>query len=438
MQAGNLSATKVNKKLYEFFDKSAITRIGRQSGFIERQAQKISAVDFVVGFLLCCCKRVNTYRQWAAEIGSLSGRTVSKQAVFDRMGSRAVVFAEKLLKQALCRKLTMARSRKLFGSFGKILLHDSTTLRLPKVLAQYFKGNVANGEQKAVARIQTIIDIQTMRFLHLDLGSFTQNDQGASGDIDDFVSKGDLVIRDLGYFALESLQRIMEKQAYFLSRLRYGVTLYDLQGNEINWKTLLKHKGIIDIQILIGKKQGLPVRLLMVPLPQAIVSQRIRKARNDRDKRLNHGKEYYQWLSYNVFTTNVEEDIWTAQQAATAYKARWQVEIIFKTWKSGFHLQEIFHEGCTNEHRVRVNIFLILLFMCLFMQKFFMPYKDCIQKQYDKTISLMKLSLYISSNLLTIFMYSSKQLKEQLAKHCCYDKRADRVTMDDLLKIFKT
>jgi hypothetical protein len=437
MQASNLSGTKVKKKLFEFFDKSAINKIGRQSGFIQRRAQKITAFDFVAGFLQCCCKRGNTYRQWACEIGALSGKAVSKQAVFDRIGAGAVVFAEKLLKQTICRKLQAGKCEKLFSSFGKIVLHDSTTLSLPRVLSQWFKGNVAAGEQKAVARIQTIIDIKAMRFLHFDLGSFTQNDQGASGLIDDYISKGDLVIRDLGYFVMESLQRIIHREAYFLSRLKYGVHLHDMGGNKIDLKILLNGKGIIDKQVLIGKKHKLQVRLLMIPLPQTIVDQRIRKARHDRDKRLNHSKQYYQWLRYNVFITNVETQKWTAGQAAQAYRTRWQVEIIFKSWKSGFHLQEILHEGCTNQYRVRINIYLLLFFMCLFMQNLYIPYKDHIKKQYGKQISLMKLSLYISSNLLTIFMWGPKQIKEQIAKHCCYDIRTDRVNLADSLKILK-
>ena len=138
-----------------------------------------------------------------------------------------------------------------------------------------------------------------------------------------------------------------------------------------------------------------------------------------------------------MFITNVKNQTWTPRQVAQAYKTRWQVEIIFKSWKSAFHLQEIFHEGCTNEHRVRINIYLLLLFMCLFMQKLYIPYKNHIQKQYGKVVSLMKLSLYVSTNLSTLFMYTQKQLKAQLAKHCCYDRRTDRVNMEDLLKIFK-
>ncbi len=162
MQASNLSVPKVKKKLYEFFDKSAITRIGRQSGFTQRRAQKISAVDFVIGFLQCCCKKANTYRQWATEIGSLSGRAVSKQGVFDRIGAKAVIFAERLLKQAVCQKLLFGQSGKLFGSFGKILLHDSTTLRLPKVLAQWFKGNVV---QRTVAYLQILCPLVAIALL---------------------------------------------------------------------------------------------------------------------------------------------------------------------------------------------------------------------------------------------------------------------------------
>ena len=49
--ASNLPETKVKKKLFEFFGKSAIKKTGKQSGFIMRQALKITAFDFVLDFL---------------------------------------------------------------------------------------------------------------------------------------------------------------------------------------------------------------------------------------------------------------------------------------------------------------------------------------------------------------------------------------------------
>lgn len=56
---------------------------------------------------------------------------------------------------------------------------------------------------------------------------------------------------------------------------------------------------------------------------------------------------------------------------------------------------------------------------------------------YGLIIYNVVLSLYVTTNLLTIFMYPKKQLKAQFVKHCCPDKRTDRVNMADLWKILK-
>lgn len=361
--------------------------------------------------------------------------SVSKQGLFDRITESAVSFAKQLLQYVIARQL-IVRQSELFRSFNKVILQDSTTLKLPDCLAAYFPGNVSGGMQKAVARIQCVINIKTFSFLDFTLSGFTRNDQGASKDIISSIKKGDLVIRDLGYFSLNCFKQIIAKNAHILSRLRYGINLYDSKGNAIRWKQLCKKGRPVDKIVLVGE-QRLPMRLVMIPLPSKQVADRIRKARNDRDKRLNHSKDYYQWLSYTVFITDVQEDIWTAHQVAAAYKIRWQIEIIFKSWKSALHLQKILHDGCTNDHRVQVNIYFLLIFICLFMQKIYVHYKDKIEKHYSKTVSLMKLSAYMFCNIMAAFTFSSNKLLKELLRHCCYDKRSDRANMTDLIRFFK-
>ncbi len=420
------------KKLDKFFDKSAINRIGINSGFIKRKSKKISAYHFVVGFLISCSKGMNTFSEWALQISLQRGKRVSKQGVFDRLSARATAFAEQLLKKAMLQQNGKSFNARLFECFKRVLLQDSTTLKLPQKLAAMFPGNHSRGEQKAVARIQNIFDIKKMKYLQFSLGAFTQNDQSASGDILSLVRKDDLVIRDLGYFSIAVFEKLMQAEVHFVSRLKYGVTITDQHEKPILLKKLLKQKGGVDRWVYIGKEKKIWVRLVMVPVPPQEAAEKIRKAKQDRDARLNHSKEYYQWLTFNIYITTVDKDIWTAMQVYKAYSVRWQIEIIFKSWKSGFSLQHILHEGCTNEHRVRVSIFLLLLFICLFMQKIYLRYKNVIEHTTGKKISLLKFSIYGFKNFREIIVIPDKLLKELIVLHCCYDKRSDRMNMTDL------
>ena len=195
---------------------------------------------------------------------------------------------------------------------------------------------------------------------------------------------------------------------------------------------MLKKNKPVDTWVFIGAKKQIWVRLVMLPQPATQAAEKIRKAKQDRDKRLNHSPEYYQWLKYSVYITTVDENVWTTKDVAKAYRVRWQIEIIFKSWKTGFHLQEILHEGSGNEHRVRVSIYLMLLFMCLFMQKIYVRYRHAIEKRNGKKISLLKLATFIGQNILEIFLLSPAKMKELLTHYCCYEKRTDRRNMTDL------
>ena len=367
----------------------------------------------------------------------LSGKLVSKQAVFDRLRRCATVFAERLVRHTLLLKACRHFKVTLFKEFTRVLLQDSTTLHLPQVLAAMFPGNHSRGVQKAVARVQCVLDMKAMRFINFSLGAFTQNDQSASGEIVGRIKKGDLVIRDLGYFAIATFQKIIKAQAHFLSRLRYGITLSERNGNPIALKKLLKQKHGVDRWVYIGKKKKVWARLVMIPLPAAQVAEKIRKAKQDRDARLNHSKEYYQWLGFSVYITSVDKEVWSSRQVHEAYKVRWQIEIVFKSWKSGFNLQNILHEGCTNEYRVRVAIFLLLLFMVLFMQKIYVRYKSIIERTTDKNVSLLKLSIYVGSHIKEILAIPDKLLKEMIMLYCCYDRRSDRLNMAEKYQKYK-
>jgi c-di-GMP-related signal transduction protein len=85
---------------------------------------------------MSCCKCQNTFAGWAVQIGLLTGRSVSKQAVFDRIHKGATAFAQELLQRVLLQQSGKGFVEGLFSAFGKVLLQDSTTLKLPQSLSK--------------------------------------------------------------------------------------------------------------------------------------------------------------------------------------------------------------------------------------------------------------------------------------------------------------
>lgn len=428
MSTNRFFSIKVKQNFEKFFDKTVINRIGRRSGFIQRKSRKISAFHFVLGFIFSCAKGGFTFSEWAFQISMLSGKKLSKQGIFERVSHHAVLFAQQLVEHVLIQKSKQIKNNKLFTNFKRVLLQDSTILKVPKALSVIFPGSSNQKGKNASVRVQSIIDIKAMKFIRFVLGAFTQNDQSASMGIVEMARPGDLIIRDLGYFSIACFEKLLEKQVHFLSRLRYGVTISDRQGNPIRLKKLLGKK-VVDRWVLVGSERKILVRLVVLPVPAAQAAQKVRKAKQDRDRRLNHSREYYQWMAYNVYITSVDREQWSGRDVLNAYRTRWQIEIVFKSWKTGFNLQEILHEACTNENRVRVSIWLMLLFICLFMQKIYLKYRDRIKASYDQELSILKLSVYVSMHFKEVLALPDKLLPEFLLLHCCYEHRTDRVNM---------
>jgi IS4 transposase len=119
------------------------------------------------------------------------------------------------------------------------------------------------------------------------------------------------------------------------------VYLYDQQGKQVNWKQLSRGRTLVDQSLYIGKEERVAVRMVMLKVPAAVVNERIRKAKAHRDKRGNHSADYYQRLHYDIFITNVEEQVADAKGIAQLYRIRWQVEMLFKCFKSSFGVQQV-------------------------------------------------------------------------------------------------
>jgi hypothetical protein len=94
--------------------------------------------------------------------------------------------------------------------------------------------------------------------------------------------------------------------------------------------------------VQVGKTAHLPCRMLVVRLPQKVVDQRRRRLRDDAQRR---GKPLsaraLALCAWNVFLTNLPPARLSLPQILACYALRWQIELIFKLWKSQAGLKHL-------------------------------------------------------------------------------------------------
>ena len=249
---------------------------------------------------------------------------------------------------------------KLFDSFENIYLEDSTTVTLHEKLADEFRGS-GGSASKAAVKVDCIYELRNQRLAKITLKEGTNPDQNMAAAINDIMKPGDLRITDLGYFSVRSLMDADANSAFYLSRLLKSCHVY-LQEDDQEPANLPEYLNrnfpdthVIDLKVYIGKKERFPVRLLGYRLPQEVVSQRRRKARKSAQKKgRTPTRDYIGWLEFSFFITNVPDDIWPPEIPGTIYRIRWQIELIFKNWKSLLHIHVL--RGCKPE-RIRCLIY---------------------------------------------------------------------------------
>lgn len=385
----------------------------------------------------------NGYSKWAEHLSILIGDTVSKVAIWKRMKKEQVLCLQAILEETfkirVCQRyLSGKNSIALFSPFGEIYLQDSTIISLPDELSKYYKGSVSKGKQKSSLRVQAIYGLLSGCFKEFSLASFTENDQGASGGIVKLLNPGDLVIRDLGYFVLKVFRAIGSANAFFLSRYRYGVNIYDAKTEEQLSLSKILGKDIVDTEVLVGAGERLKCRLVAVKLPDHIAAERRRKAKNDRDKRLNHSKEYMKSLSWSIFVTNIDKQVWCHKKILSAYKIRWHIEIIFKGWKSYFNMAALVpeppkqnknHENHLELYKNRIDstIFMMLIFVVLFQVHVYTSLVFKIFNKHQKLISILKLCSYIATHKQRIFDCETiDDIEMEIAYYATFEKRLKR------------
>ena len=226
----------------------------------------------------------------------------------------------------------------LLHQFTAVHIGDATTIALPDELAHLFAGCGGNdGTSGAALKIQVLWNLKTGELTRLVLEPARTSD-AKSAIVEIPPEPGSLTVLDLGYFDLSRFQTENEKGAKLISRYQHGVGVFDLEGNRLNlvqflsrWKT-----GLFDQELLLGVQERLRVRFIAIRMPDEMANRRRHKARENARKKGDKppSAEYLELLGWSLFITNVPVEELTWKEVVVLYRARWQIELLFKLWKS--------------------------------------------------------------------------------------------------------
>jgi len=313
--------------------------LARACGVVRRQRKFTGQSLLRVLVLTLLQKPDATTADFCATAATL-GLDVSDTALAKRWqaGPPLLEFLRQALERALQQTVAaQPSSAAVLEHFTAVFVGDSSVLPLPDALADLFPGcgGVA-GTSRAALKLHVLWDLKTGRLEQLHVTPGRAPDAGSPIAVDQ-AAAGTLFVYDLGYFDVERFAALARHDAQFISRLQHGTTVCDPAGQALDLLAWLRRQppGVVEQAILLGATAQLACRLLAVRVPEEVANRRRQQARQ---KARDHGREasarYLDLLGWNLFVTNVPAAQLSWQAVVVLYRARWQIELLFKLWKS--------------------------------------------------------------------------------------------------------
>ncbi len=321
----------------------------KASGVIQRR-RKFLADSLLQSFVMGYLQDPNASDEDLAQMAAQCGVEVTPQGIDRRHTPKLAMFLKEVAQQ--CGRVVVESDQTLapiVERFTNVSILDGSSIQLPDSQSEEFAGcGGSHDAGKAAMKLQTEFELRHGRItFEIESG---RTPDAASPRQFELAGPGSLHIRDLGYFNLDVFEKQDAAGEYFLSRLQFGTevmlreidadsgleTMVGLGGSGGLMAWLAKQpNGFIEQSIFVGKEKKLKARLIAWRLPQDQADRRRRKLREDyKRKGKVPSEDRLAWCDWTILITNGPLEKLAPQEAAVLYRARWQVELLFKRWKS--------------------------------------------------------------------------------------------------------
>ncbi len=442
-RAERRESTLIQKVIHSILNSDALDKIAKATGFIKRKSTQLQAYAymFTMSFGFFGNGEISLVNMTSTLFKSFD-IDITPQALSKRINTKcSVKFLSTIFRKLLNIQIKInlaGRGKEVFSVFSSVDLQDSTQVSLDPVLEKNFKGSGGSASKSAL-KLDFIFDIANLVIKHVKLTRGTVPDVTLSKDIIKCVQPGGLAIRDLGYFEISTLRKIKDQLAYYISRLSISVNVYlnKEDKEKIDLIKFIKEKIDKDITsinqiVYIGVGERLETRLVVEKVPDEVSKQR--QARYKSENRKAPSEYYTEWCGYAIF--NIPPEMFSSKIIISLYKIRWQIELIFKNFKSNIELDYL---SGKNKHRIESLVYgRLITISVLFIIQNYAAYIALSEKKGTKEVSGDKLTKWLitGSKLYTAIL--EKTLLDLLAliefdiAKLCKQKRKKSTTLEDI------
>jgi hypothetical protein len=274
-------------------------------------------------------------------------KSLTKAGLQKRFNPASLKFLKAILAEQIASKMNLSLATGKWEPFSRVLVADSCKFSLPVQYKEDYPSYKSFGNESSIMNLQYAFDLKGGDWENLEFTKAIQNDQSHSNKTLDNINENDLHIRDLGFVTMTYLAKVVSKKAFFLNRLHpQWKPVQQSNGKKIDWNALYKNmeesgNSHFETMVTIGKdKNSFGCRLIVTPVPAQVWAERIRKAQQKaKSQHVNLSDEYKSRCRFSIFITNTEEKMLETENVIQLYHLRWQIELIFKNWKSllGIH-----------------------------------------------------------------------------------------------------
>ncbi len=317
----------------------------RTTGFVKRQS-KLDGTAFVQTLTFGWLANPEATLENLAQTAVSVGVPITAQGLDERFGPAGAHLLDACLQEALTHILASEPTAiPLLTRFTGVYLLDSTQIALPPQLAHIWRGSGGGhspSDGQAALKVQVCWEFQRGALCRLVLQAGRTSDR-SSPTQDLALPAGSLRLADLGYFDLAVLAALGREGCYWITRRMARTHLGDGQGGALNLVRFLARQrtALVDCPVEVGREERLPARLVAWRVPLAVARKRRQSLRKEaRRKGQPVSQERLQLAGWTIVLTNIPTHRLNPAEISILLRLRWQIELLFKLWKSQGHLDE--------------------------------------------------------------------------------------------------